>query len=193
MTLLGEEVVFEYLAKGSKRRIVHNVDPDVVEIIGALKRRRGGGPELLAFREGRGWRDVRSGDVNEFIKQTTDGPYSAKDFRTWNATVYAAVGLAVAQPIQASAPSARKRAKTNVVKEVAALLGNTPAVARASYIDPRLFDLYESGFTVAGAMTQLGEDVPPGSPAFQGSVEEAVLALLEHRWGSDYVEKVKVA
>jgi len=96
VALRGDEVVFEYLAKGSKRRIVHNVDPDVVEIVGALKRRRGGGPELLAYRDAGLWRDVRSGDVNGFIKQLMDGPYSAKDFRTWNAT-----GWATARPTAA--------------------------------------------------------------------------------------------
>ena len=59
-----------------------------------LRRRRGGGPELLAYREGRRWRDVSSSDINEFVKKVVGGEVSAKDFRTWHGTVLAAVALA---------------------------------------------------------------------------------------------------
>lgn len=187
----GGLLTFDYLAKGSKRRIVHFVDPAVAEVVGALKLRSGGGEELLAYREEGEWRDVRSHDVNVYIKEITGGDYSAKDFRTWNATVYAAVVLAVAKHSLTS-PTARKRAKSFAAQEVSEMLGNTPTVARNSYIDPRIFDRCDQGFTIAPALERLGEGSETGSPAFQGAVEQAVLDLLEHPRDSDMVDRVKV-
>ena len=90
-----DTMVFDYPAKSGKRQIRAIVDPLAIEVVGKLKRRRGGGDELLAYKEGRRWHDIRSGDINEYIKEITGGDYSAKDFRTWNATVLAAVALAV--------------------------------------------------------------------------------------------------
>jgi DNA topoisomerase IB len=103
--------------------------------------------------------------------------YTAKDFRTWHATVLAAVGLAVSQRADGS-DAARKRAIARVVQEVAAYLGNTPAVARASYIDPRVIDLYQDGRTIAAALGELGKDSHFGDLATRGRAEKAVLDLL---------------
>lgn len=168
------ELEFEYVGKSGKLWERSIAEPEVCEVVGALKRRRGGGPELLAYREGGRWVDVKSGDINGYLREVTGGDDSAKDFRTWSATVLAAVGLAVST--HAESPTARKRAVTRVVKEVADKLGNTPAVCRASYIDPRIIDLYADGTVVD--LAALGEGASYGSPAFQGEVEEAVLALL---------------
>jgi DNA topoisomerase IB len=177
---------FDYVAKGGKRRIQSIVDPEVYELVGALKRRRGG-PELFAYKNGRGWVDVRSDDINDYIKEISGEGFSAKDFRTWNATVIAAVALAVSGRA-AETKTARKRAITRAIKEVAHYLGNTPAVCRASYIDPRVFDRYQDGFTIGGALETLG-DVDLGQPSFQGAVEEAVLDLLEEE-RTEAIEKV---
>jgi DNA topoisomerase-1 len=177
---------FDYVAKGGKRRIQSIVDPEVYELVGALKRRRGG-PELLAYKNARGWVDVRSDDINDYIKEISGEGFSAKDFRTWNATVIAAVALAVSGRA-AETKTARKRAITRAIKEVAHYLGNTPAVCRASYIDPRVFDRYQDGFTIGGALEKLG-DVDLGQPSFQGAVEEAVLDLLEEE-RTEAIEKV---
>jgi DNA topoisomerase IB len=170
----GNSVVFDYPAKGGKRRLQAIVDPEVHRVVTELKRRRGS-PELLAYRNGR-WVDVRSDEINEYIKESTGGDFSAKDFRTWHATVLAAVGLAVSG--QAMSRTARKRAITRAVQEVAHYLGNTPAVARASYIDPRVFDLFRDGVTIAPALDRLG-DVDLGVPATHGKIEKAVLELLD--------------
>jgi DNA topoisomerase IB len=178
---------FDYVAKGGKRRIQSIVDPQVYELVGALKRRRSG-PELLAYKNGKGWVDVRSDDINDYIKEITGEGFSAKAFRTWNATVIAAVALAVSGRA-AETKTARKRAITRAIKEVAHYLGNTPAVCRASYIDPRVFDRYQDGFTIGGALDRLGEGVDLGQPSFQGPVEEAVLDLLEEERTSA-IEKV---
>jgi DNA topoisomerase-1 len=91
----GGLMVFDYPAKSGQRRHQGVLDDRACEIVAALKRRRGGGPELLAFKDGRRWRDVRSEDINEYLKEATGGDHSAKDFRTWNATALAAVALAV--------------------------------------------------------------------------------------------------
>jgi DNA topoisomerase I len=168
---------FDYVAKGGKRRVQSIVDPEVYELVAALKRRRSG-PELLAYKNGRSWVDVRSDDINDYIKEVTGQGFSAKDFRTWNATVIAALALAVSGRA-AETKTARKRAITRAIKEVAHYLGNTPAVCRASYIDPRVFDRYQDGYTIGGALDKLGEDIDLGQPSFQGAVEEAVLDLLE--------------
>jgi DNA topoisomerase-1 len=174
VTLDGETIRFDYIAKESKRRVQAIVDPEVADIIGTLKRRRGGGEELLAYKRDGRWCDVRSPDINAYLKAATGRDISAKDFRTWGATVLAAVGLAVTQPQRLSA-GARKRAIVRAVKEVAFYLGNTPTVARSSYIDPRVFDRYSDGQTIPLELVA----AEPDALAIQGPVEDAVLELLE--------------
>jgi len=177
-TVNGEVVTFDYVAKGGKRRIQSVVDPAVHDIVSRLKRRRAGGPELLAYKAGGRWRDVKSMEINLFIKELTGADFTAKDFRTWNATVLAAVGLAVSTSAATSA-TARKRAVARAMKEVAHYLGNTPAVCRSSYVDPRVIDRFEAGTTIAPALGKLGEGAAFGQLAFQGAIEKAVLELLD--------------
>jgi DNA topoisomerase IB len=169
-------IVFDYVAKGGQRRVQSVVDPQVYRLVSELKKRRSGGPDLLAYKDGARWRDVLSSDVNEYIKSVAGEEFTAKDFRTWTATVLAAVAVAVSGRAAASV-TARKRAVARAVQEVAYYLGNTPAVCRASYIDPRVFDRYAAGETVAVALDALG-DVDFGEPATQGAVEAAVIELL---------------
>lgn len=171
-------LTFDYTAKHSKQRIQTVADDDVCSVVAALKRRRGGGEELMAYRGGRGsWTDVRSTEINDYLRHLFDMDCSAKDFRTWHGTVLAAVGLAVSLPASTS-PSARKRAVARAVQEVSGYLGNTLAVCRASYIDPRVIDLYDDGATIADDLDALGDGTPMGSLATHGQVEQAVLRLL---------------
>jgi DNA topoisomerase-1 len=176
----GDVITFDYVSKSGKRRLTSLLDPTVGEVVTQLKRRRGGGSELLAYKRGRDWVDVRSEDINAYIKEQTGGECTAKDFRTWSATVLAAVALA-SSFAQARSRTARARAISRAVKEVAHYLGNTPTVCRASYIDPRVFDRYRSGLTIAGALTELGEVGELGEPAHHGPIEEAVLDLIEEK------------
>ncbi len=113
-------MVFDYPAKSGQRRHQGVIDDRVRGIVRALKRRRGGGPELLAYKVGRRWTDVKSADINAYLKEATGGDFSAKDFRTWNATVLAAVALAVSGEAHPT-KTARKRAETRAIKEVAQL------------------------------------------------------------------------
>jgi DNA topoisomerase I len=174
-TITGDVVRFDYVAKSGKRRLQNVVDPAVVEVLRTLKRRRGGGRELLAYRAGGGWCDVKSADINAYIQEQTGEAFTAKDFRTWNATVLAAVALAVSDSVP-DTQAARKRAVARAMSEVAHYLGNTPAVCRASYVDPRVVDRYLAGVTIHHALGALGDEV--GTLATQGAVEAAVLALL---------------
>src|SRR3954452_4353253 len=173
VTLRDGFIHFDYPAKHGKRRVQSVIDAEVAAVVERLKRRRGGIDELLAYREGRRWRDVKSADINAYIKDITGEDFSAKDFRTWGATVFAAVALAVS-PARDS-KTARRRAVTRAIKEVAHHLGNTPAVARASYVDPRVIDRYLDGFVID--VGQLAAD--PEDTAIQGDIEAAVLDLIE--------------
>jgi DNA topoisomerase I len=183
----GDRLLFDYPAKHGKRRIQSIVDPEVADVIAALKKRRGGGHELLAYKRKGRWTDVRSPDINVYLKQATGLDVSAKDFRTWGATVLAAIALAVAAPNVETA-TASKRAMTRAIKEVAHYLGNTPAVARASYIDPRVFDAFQRGRTIGLVFDELGDD--EDATAIQGPAEAAVLDLLEGVRSSEYIEKI---
>jgi DNA topoisomerase IB len=174
----GHAVNFDYPAKSGKRRVQTIVDEAVFEVVAALKRRRSGGPELFAYRHAGGWCDIRSSDINEFVKEISGGQYTAKDFRTWAGTVLAAVALAVAD--HARSQTARKRAVSRAYQEVAHYLGNTPAVCRKSYVDPRVVDRYQAGVTISEALSRIDDNESPGATlAIHGAIEEAVLALLE--------------
>jgi DNA topoisomerase I len=170
-------VTFDYPAKSGKRRVQTLVDDAVFGVIAPLKRRRTGGEELFAYRDGRKWVDVRSSDINDFVKELSGGEFTAKDFRTWAGTVLAAVALAVAE--QARSKTARQRAISRAYQEVAHYLGNTPAVCRKSYVDPRVVDRYRAGVTIAETLGRFDDDPDTAVSAIHGAIEKAVLELLE--------------
>ncbi len=123
-------LTFDYVAKSGKH--LHKVlrEPEVGAVIGTLKRRRGGGDELLAYQgPSKQWVDVRSSDINDYLRRVTGGDFTAKDFRTWSATVLASIGLAVSTGV-AHSPTARKRAVSRVVKEVSEHVGGGRVVRR---------------------------------------------------------------
>jgi DNA topoisomerase I len=169
------EVIFDYTAKSGVRRVQAIADAEVLGVIAALKRRRGSG-QLLAYRDGRHWVEVHADDVNAYIKQVGGGDFTAKDFRTWNATVLAAVALAAEGPAQGA--TSRRRVVNAAVKTVAAYLGNTPAVCRASYIDPRVIDRYQAAVTIAPALERLPDGPELANPRIRARIETAVLELL---------------
>jgi DNA topoisomerase IB len=171
-------LAFEYPAKGGKERMQVVTVAPVRSVVCALRRRRPPGQRLLAYADGGRWHELDSDGMNDYLRDLFGGqPITAKDLRTWHATVLAAVGLAVSGHAAAS-PTGRKRAVRRVVTEVAEYLGNTPAVCRASYIDARLIDRYLDGETVRFPMDRLGSGVQPGWPATHGAFEAAVIRLL---------------
>lgn len=180
-------ITFDYKAKSGKRRIQKIVDPEVYEVVGRLKKRRGGGAELLAYKEGNRWVDVKSQDINDYLKSLVGESFTAKDFRTWSSTVLAAMSLVPFE--RAKSKTGRKRALAQACKDVARYMGNTPAVCRASYIDPRVFDRFRSGWTIAPVLGELGEGAGFGELGTQQVIEDAVLDLIEDRRDSEMLEK----
>lgn len=147
-------------------------DEDVTAALRIMRRRRTGSERVLAWKGERGWHDLDADDVNAYLGELFDGDLTAKDFRTWHATVHAAVALA-SSPEPGDTQASRRRAIKAAVEEVSEFLGNTPTVAKGSYIDPRVLEHYEEGETVT---------VPKAtgrSPVRrQGAVEAAVRELL---------------
>jgi DNA topoisomerase IB len=155
-TLLCEHVVvrrdaveFDFPAKSGVRRTVEIEDPEVVRAVRALMRRPNRTERLLVCRASSGWLDVRAADLNDRFKELVGDEYTVKDLRTWHGTVLAAAAFADADP--AVSQRVAKRVESAVMKEVAQELGNTPAVARGSYVDPRVVAGYEQGLTIAAA------------------------------------------
>jgi DNA topoisomerase IB len=165
------EIVFDFPAKSGQRRVQSIRDAGAIAAIETMRRRRSGPDDLIAFRDDEGWHDVRSADVNAYIQERIGEGYSAKDFRTWHGTVLAAVALS-GEP-KPSSEAAAARAVSAAVKEVAEALGNTPAVCRRSYVDPRVLDRYRDGETI-------DVPVPRGPIGARGRsrIERAVLELL---------------
>ncbi len=155
--------VFDYLGKSGVRQGLEISDPESVELLRRLSRRRSGPPELLSFRQGRKWCRLGSDGINDYIKDNAGEEFSAKDFRTWNATVLAAARLDHFERRPTPRPRSRQRVIKAVAKEVGEMLGNTAAVARRSYIDPRVLDSYLSGTTIGveiehiESLTELGD------------------------------------
>jgi DNA topoisomerase IB len=160
--------VFDFVAKSGKRRRMTVLDPQSLPVLRPLKRRRGAPPELLVHRAAGGWQRVHAADVNNALRAWADGPYSAKEFRTWSATVLAAVALAR----EHAAGQGGKRAVNRAIRYVSDALGNTPAVARASYIDPRVIESYERGDVIDLPADLPDAPVPRVTPADGGVVIE---------------------
>ncbi len=170
----GGAMQFEYVAKSGQHRKIAIEDDHVLPVIQQLRRRRTG-QELLAYQSLRRWADVSSADINSYVKQVVSADASAKDFRTWHATVLAAVALS-GRPQPGSAAAA-KRAVSQAMREVSEYLGNTPTVCRASYVDPRVLDRFAEGITISTALRR----AKPGTqnhPTGDTAIEKAVLRLL---------------
>ncbi len=136
-------LTFRFTAKGGQDREITLADPLLATVVAALRRSRPPGIErLLTYRAEDGWHEVHAADVNARFKQLAGDDYTVKDLRTWHATVLAAVTLGL--PVPGTATE-RQRTVRSALAEVAAELGNTPAVARGSYVDPRLLELFEQG------------------------------------------------
>ena len=131
------------------------------------------GYEVLKYRDGDGTVvDVRSEDVNAYIQEHAGEEFSAKDFRTWAGTVAAAVALDEVGPVEGARH--RQRAVAGVCRQAAALLGNTPTVCRANYIDPRVIDHFLDGRTISSLRAEVERRLERG----RSPEEVAVLALL---------------
>jgi DNA topoisomerase IB len=188
LTIKGDVLRFAYAGKSGVQRAQAIHDPGCLGLLKTLRRRRGGDPELLAYRDARRWVRLRAEDINDHLKAILGEEFTAKDFRTWNATVIAASSLA-SPGSSAGTKTGRERAIKQAVGTVAELLGNTPAVARRSYIDPRIFDRYRSGWVIAAESFD-GGDPALVDGALRARLESAVLDLLTDYRASEAVTRI---
>ena len=166
-------LVFTFEGKSGIEHRIEIDDPATVEALEIMRRRRGGEDTLLAWKDGRTWQRLDAARVNDYVREATGLEATAKDFRTWHATVLAAAALAESDEPGESKAS-RKRAVSGAMREVAEYLGNSPALARASYVDPRVVDAYEEGRTIR-ATTRRNHAT---ADERQAALERAVLRLL---------------
>ncbi|WP_100497547.1 DNA topoisomerase IB [Geodermatophilus chilensis] len=176
----GERVFFSYTAKGGIERELELTDKPTADVVRELLKRPEEGEELLGYwvedpaGGGRTWHDVTSTEVNAYLKEISDAEITAKDFRTWNATVLMAATLA--ETPQPASKTARKRVLKQAYERVSETLGNTPSVCKASYVDPRVVDRFEHGDTVVHALREAAE--APDDRTAQRALEQAVCQLL---------------
>ncbi|MGA1837604.1 DNA topoisomerase IB [Herbiconiux sp. 11R-BC] len=139
----SEDVVhLTFPAKSGQEWDSEIVDGDLAALVRVLKR-RGPSARLLAWKDGRRWHPVGAQEINAYVRERTGGEFTAKDFRTLHGTVAAAVSLAHSG-VQ-STKSGRSRAIAQAMRDAAGVLGNTPTIAKTSYVDPRLVDHYSAG------------------------------------------------
>ncbi len=150
VTLQRSAVEFDFPAKSGVRRTLLIEDPEVVRSVRALMRRPDRTERLLVCRNSSDWRDIHSDDLNARFKELVGAEYTVKDLRTWHGTVLAAAAFVDTDPPVNK--TVIKRVESAVMKEVAEELGNTPAVARGSYVDPRVVEGYEKGMTIAAGL-----------------------------------------
>jgi DNA topoisomerase I len=141
----GSTVTLRFPGKSGQRQAMEIDDEDLAAAITLLAAGRPSSP-LLAYLRGRRRVALTAKDVNEYVRAMTGGSFTAKDFRTLRGTILAAEALARMGLVDTKRD--RKRAEVLAVKATAEALGNTPAVARSSYIDPRVFDRYRRGIVL---------------------------------------------
>ena len=173
----GNKIIFEYPAKSGISRRLSLHDPPLAHAVRCLQRLRTDTERLLVFRSSCGmFQLAHPDDLNVRFKELTGGSFTVKDLRTWHATVSAAA--AIAEQPRARSTRAARRTELSVLRQVAAELGNTAAVARKSYVDPRIFDLYEHGDVIDPALHRR-LSAEPADRAARRALDEAVLRLLE--------------
>jgi DNA topoisomerase IB len=171
---------FSFVGKSGVEHDIKLEDPQLCQVVQRLTHRRKPGARLLSAKEGRLWVPLQASDINDYIRELFGLEVTAKDFRTWHATVHVAAALgeaALGRTPDGKAPRTKK-ARTRVVREAVVgaseLLGNTPTVCRSSYVDPRVIDLYESDVTIAPALERLPDD----EDAARDALDLAVVDLL---------------
>ncbi|MCU1556880.1 MAG: topoisomerase [Microbacteriaceae bacterium] len=150
-TVSGNTVTLDFPGKSGQEWRSEITDADLASAVRSLKR-RGGKARLLAWRDESAWHPLTAQDINAYVRERTGGEFSAKDFRTLHGTAAAAISLAKHGPEPRK--SARDRALAQAMRDAAEVLGNTPAIAKSSYVDPRVVDHYVAGDTIEPARTQ---------------------------------------
>lgn len=175
VTVSGNLVSFDFLGKSGKRQQREIRDRRVARIVGELVKGPG---KVFKYRdEGGAWVNIRRRHVNEYIKETMGEAFSAKDFRTWAGTLLCACSLARAEADPEQVGTGRKSKIVRAIKETAEILGNTPAICRASYISPLVLRGYEKGRVIDRAFETVQKLVARRSPRLH-QAEKSLLRLL---------------
>jgi DNA topoisomerase I len=172
----GDSRVFSFTGKSGVDHEICVTDPSLCRIVDSMTIRRKADERLLSIKDGRRWVPLQASEVNERIRELFGLDVTAKDFRTWHATVHVAMDLGH-RALKAKPPrskTARSKAVREAIVGASELLGNTPTVCRSSYVDPRVIDLYESDVTIAPALDRLPEDEDEA----RDHVDRAVVELL---------------
>ena len=156
VTLSGPVITLQFPGKSGQQWDTTIEDPDLAAALRPMMRREGA-DTMLAYRAAdESWHSIDASQLNEFLRQVTGGGFTAKDFRTWQATVVAAMELA-RMDLKATSRTARQKAVAATMRSVAEHLGNTPAIARSSYVDPRVVDRFMSGEAIPVASYSASE------------------------------------
>lgn len=170
--LAGDRITFEYRGKSGQEQVRELRDARVARLVRAM--RKVPGQDLFKFEAEGEIVDVRRRHLNAYIREISGAPFTAKDFRTWAGTLLCASELARAASRELSRRE-RKSAAAAAMKAVAVRLGNTPAVAKASYVSPAVLDGFEKGRVIE---TCLREGEVLGSKPGLCEAERALVALL---------------
>ncbi len=140
----GDLVIFDFPGKSGVRQHREFRDRTTARIVRELLRRPG--RDVFKYQNGDdSFVDVKRRDINVYIKEIMGGNFSAKDFRTWAATLICASALARVQSELNGNRHAAKRLLVAAIKETAEALGNTPAVCRSAYICPLIMNSFAKG------------------------------------------------
>jgi DNA topoisomerase IB len=169
----GSVVAFEFVGKSATVQTRRLRDRALARLVRELLDVVDDHPELFGWWTDHGWHDLRSAEVNGYLRQLLGEGVSAKDSRTWNATVLMAQRLG-ATHVAGATQRRRQQLVRAAYGDVAEYLGNTPAVARSAYVDPRVVDLFHAGIVVPADVLPRRDTHLPVHPA----VEVAVRALL---------------
>jgi DNA topoisomerase-1 len=176
VTLRGERVQFEYRGKGSIRQRQVVFDRRLANVVRRLMKTPGA--RLFRYRAGSRWVDLTAQDVNEYLRSLGRARYTAKDFRTWGGTLRMAIVLDELGPAASARESARNVALA--ARLVAAELGNTPAICRASYVHPLVIARYvDAGVTIGADCGAAGVAVKRRRLGGHSAEERALLAFLD--------------
>jgi DNA topoisomerase I len=173
----SRRVVFRYRGKSGREHETTLDDPRLARIVKRCQELPG--QELLQYIDEDGQvRDIESADANDYLREITGEPFTAKDFRTWAGTVLACMALQEFDAV-ASAGEAQKNVVA-AVKRVAERLGNTPAVCRSSYIHPQVLDAYLDGSMLETLRQRAAKELTEHAGELE-SAEAAALGLLQAR------------
>jgi DNA topoisomerase-1 len=173
----GSTLRFHFRGKGGKQHEVDIHDRRLAKIVKACQDLPG--QELFQYFDERGERqDVRSGDVNDYLRQISGEDFTAKDFRTWSGTRLGLIALQQFEPC-----SSQSQAKKNVVQAIASVaerLGNTPAICRKCYVHPDVITAYLEGTLQELLKANSEKPATRGMRSLEAG-EAAVLKLLNGR------------